>query len=110
MRRRTFLACTTAGALGVSSTARAQIVPRYRREPHIAIGSNASGCSTYSRICARMENLTVLANPHLMALSLGAIGQEIPHIAARHRVPTFPWVADLRYAPRPYRSARIGRA
>jgi len=51
-----------------------------------------------------------LANPHLMALSPGAIDQDIPHIANRHRVPTFPWVPDLRYAPRPYRSARIGQA
>lgn len=51
-----------------------------------------------------------LANPHLMALSPGAIDQDIPRIANHHRVPTFPWVPDLRYAPRPYRSARLVRA
>ncbi|MBY9063394.1 hypothetical protein K7957_10685 [Sphingomonas yunnanensis] len=51
-----------------------------------------------------------LANPHLTALSPGAIDQDIPHIVNRYRVPTFPWVADLGYASRPDRSARIGRA
>jgi len=51
-----------------------------------------------------------LANPHLMALSPGAIDQDIPHIANKHRVPTFPWVQKLQYAPRPYRSVRSVRA
>jgi microcystin degradation protein MlrC len=51
-----------------------------------------------------------LANPHLMALSPGAIDQDIPHIANKNRVPTWPWVRDLKYAPRPYRSARFTRA
>lgn len=51
-----------------------------------------------------------LANPHLMALSPGAINQDIPNIENRNRVPTFPWVQDLRYAPRPYRSMRFQRA
>jgi microcystin degradation protein MlrC len=51
-----------------------------------------------------------LANPHLMALSPGAIDQDIPNIANKNRVPTFPWVKDLQYAPRPYRSKRATRA
>jgi len=51
-----------------------------------------------------------LANPHLMALSPGAIDQDIPHIANRHRVPTYPWVKELQYSPRPYRSTRFARA
>ncbi|WP_294392267.1 M81 family metallopeptidase [uncultured Sphingomonas sp.] len=51
-----------------------------------------------------------LANPHLMALSPGAINQDIVHIENRNRVPTFPWVPDLRYAPRPYRSKRFASA
>jgi microcystin degradation protein MlrC len=47
-----------------------------------------------------------LANPHLMALSPGAIDQDIIHIANDHRVPTYPWVADLAYTPKPYASKR----
>jgi microcystin degradation protein MlrC len=50
-----------------------------------------------------------LANPHLMALSPGAIDQDIPHIANKHRVPTYPWVQKLQYSPRPYRSTRFAR-
>ncbi|OWK31285.1 M81 family metallopeptidase [Sphingomonas dokdonensis] len=51
-----------------------------------------------------------LANPHLMALSPGAIDQDIPNIANKHRRPSFPWVQNLNYAPRPYRSKRATRA
>lgn len=51
-----------------------------------------------------------LANPHLMALSPGAIDQDIPNIANKHREPSFPWVQNLTYAPRPYRSKRATRA
>jgi microcystin degradation protein MlrC len=43
-----------------------------------------------------------LANPHLMALSPGAIDQDIPHIANLHRGPRFPWAADMPYVPAPY--------
>jgi microcystin degradation protein MlrC len=47
-----------------------------------------------------------LANPHLLALSPGAIDQDIPRIANKNRVPSFPWVQDLTYTPRPYLSKR----
>jgi microcystin degradation protein MlrC len=47
-----------------------------------------------------------LANPHLMALSPGAIDQDIPHIANLRRGPRFPWQPDLPYVPDPYLSAR----
>jgi microcystin degradation protein MlrC len=47
-----------------------------------------------------------LANPHLLALSPGAIDQDIVHIENKRRKPTFPWVADLTYTPKPYTSAR----
>jgi hypothetical protein len=42
-------------------------------------------------------------------LSPGAIDQDIPHIANKHRVPTYPWVQKLQYSPRPYRSTRFAR-
>ncbi|WP_298672888.1 M81 family metallopeptidase [uncultured Sphingomonas sp.] len=51
-----------------------------------------------------------LANPHLMALSPGAIDQDIPNIANKHRVPSFPWVQNLTYTPKPYLSKRAALA
>jgi len=50
-----------------------------------------------------------LANPHLLALSPGAINQDIPNITNLRRGRTYPWVHELQYAPRPYRSARWNR-
>lgn len=47
-----------------------------------------------------------LANPHLMALSPGAIDQDILHLANTRRGPRFPWQPDMPYTPQPYRSAR----
>lgn len=47
-----------------------------------------------------------LANPHLIALSPGAIDQDIPHIENRNRVPSFPWIQNLKYTPSPYLSKR----
>lgn len=51
-----------------------------------------------------------LANPALMALSPGAINQDIIHIANTHRRPTYPWVHNLTYKPAPYTSARHASA
>ena len=51
--------------------------------------------------------LKPLANPSLMALSDGAINQDIVHLPAnRYRKPTFPFVQDLTYTPVVYTSAR----
>ncbi|MCJ2182959.1 M81 family metallopeptidase [Novosphingobium sp. 1949] len=50
-----------------------------------------------------------LANPHLMALSPGAIDQDIPHITNTRRGRKFPWADDFAYRPEPYLSARAGR-
>jgi len=47
-----------------------------------------------------------LANPALMALSPGAIDQDIVDISNDRRGPKWPWVPDLAYTPRPYLSAR----
>lgn len=51
-----------------------------------------------------------LANPHIIALSPGAIDQDIVHIANNRRKPTYPWIADLTYKPAPYASVRRTRA
>jgi microcystin degradation protein MlrC len=51
--------------------------------------------------------LASLANPSLMALSDGAINQDIVHLPAnRYRPPSYPFAADLKFAPRAIRSAR----
>jgi len=51
--------------------------------------------------------LAPLANPSLMALSDGAINQDILHLPQnRLRKPTYPFIADLSYAPRAITSAR----
>jgi len=51
--------------------------------------------------------LAPLANPSLMALSDGAINQDIVHLPAnRYRAPSYPFVANLSFTPKVYRSAR----
>ncbi len=51
--------------------------------------------------------LAPLANPSLMALSDGAINQDIVHLPPnKYRPPSYPFVADLKFAPRAVRSAR----
>jgi microcystin degradation protein MlrC len=50
--------------------------------------------------------IAAIANPNLMALSDGAVNQDIPRLSNRHRVPTYPWVKDLRWSPATIASAR----
>jgi len=50
-----------------------------------------------------------IANPNLMALTEGAVNQDIPRLSNRHRVPTYPWVPDLKWTPTTIVSARSGR-
>ena len=51
--------------------------------------------------------LAPIANPSLMALSDGAINQDIIHLPANlHRRPSYPFVGDLRFTPKAYLSAR----
>jgi microcystin degradation protein MlrC len=50
--------------------------------------------------------IAAIANPNLMALTDGAVNQDIPRLANRHRVATYPWVPDLKWAPAPIVSAR----
>jgi microcystin degradation protein MlrC len=53
--------------------------------------------------------IAAIANPNLMALSDGAVNQDIPRLANRHRVPTYPWVPDLKWTPATIVSARSTR-
>jgi microcystin degradation protein MlrC len=51
--------------------------------------------------------LAPIANPSLMALSDGAINQDIVHLPANlYRRPSYPFVADLSFTPKVYGSAR----
>jgi microcystin degradation protein MlrC len=51
--------------------------------------------------------LAPIANPSLMALSDGAINQDIVHLPAnRYRRPSYPFVANLGFTPKVYGSAR----
>ncbi len=51
--------------------------------------------------------IKAIANPNLMALTDGAINQDIVHLPAnRYRPPTYPFVQDLQYTPHVYTSVR----
>jgi microcystin degradation protein MlrC len=51
--------------------------------------------------------LAPIANPSLMALSDGAINQDIVHLPTnRYRRPSYPFVTNLRFTPKVYGSAR----
>jgi len=47
-----------------------------------------------------------IANPNLMALTDGAVNQDIEHLSSKHRVPTYPFVQDLQWRPVTVVSAR----
>jgi microcystin degradation protein MlrC len=56
-----------------------------------------------------VPEIAAIANPNLMALTDGAVNQDIEHLASRHRVPTYPFVRDLRWTPTTIVSARSKR-
>jgi hypothetical protein len=41
-----------------------------------------------------------------MALTDGAVNQDIERLSSRHRVPTYPFVQDLQWSPRALVSSR----
>jgi len=46
-----------------------------------------------------VPEIAAFANPNLMALTDGSVNQDIEHLASRHRVPTYPFVQDLKWEP-----------
>jgi len=46
-----------------------------------------------------VPEIEAIANPNLMALTDGSVNQDIENLPSRHRVPTYPWVKDLRWEP-----------
>ena len=53
-----------------------------------------------------VPEIAAIANPNLMALTDGAVNQDIEHLASKHRVPTWPFQPDLKWKPSTVVSAR----
>jgi microcystin degradation protein MlrC len=53
-----------------------------------------------------VPEIEAIANPNLMALTDGSVNQDIEHLSNRNRVPTFPFVPDLKFKPSAFLSAR----
>ena len=53
--------------------------------------------------------IAAIANPNLMALTDGAVNQDIVHLSNKHRVPSYPFVQDLQWKPFTVVSARSPR-
>ena len=46
-----------------------------------------------------VPEIAAIANPNLMALTDGAINEDIEHLPNRYRVPSYPFVPDLQWEP-----------
>jgi microcystin degradation protein MlrC len=53
-----------------------------------------------------VPEIAEIANPNLMALTEGAVNQDIAHLTNEHRVPSYPFQPDLRWKPSAIVSAR----
>ena len=53
--------------------------------------------------------IAAIANPNLMALTDGAVNQDIAHLSNRHRIPSYPFEPDLQWKPFTVVSARSPR-
>ena len=53
-----------------------------------------------------VPEIAKIANPNLMALTDGAINQDIEHLPSKYRIPTYPFVPDLQWKPFALVSAR----
>ena len=53
-----------------------------------------------------VPEIAAIANPNLMALTGGAVNQDIEHLESKHRVPSWPFQSDLQWKPSIVVSAR----
>jgi microcystin degradation protein MlrC len=53
-----------------------------------------------------VPEIAAIANPNLMALTGGAVNQDIEHLESKRRVPTWPFQPDLQWKPSTVISAR----
>jgi microcystin degradation protein MlrC len=57
-----------------------------------------------------VPEIAKIANPNLMALTDGAINEEIEHLPSKYRVPTYPFKPDLQWQPSTAIGARSPQA
>jgi microcystin degradation protein MlrC len=56
-----------------------------------------------------VPEIAEFANPNLMALTDGAVNQDIEHLSSKYRVPTYPFVQDVKWSPKAIVSIRSGK-
>jgi microcystin degradation protein MlrC len=56
-----------------------------------------------------VPEIAAIANPNLMALTDGAVNEDIEHLPSRNRVPSYPFVQDLTWSPTTIVGARSKR-
>jgi microcystin degradation protein MlrC len=101
----------------VIETAGVTVVLTARRRPFHQIGRDFTSLrldpTTYKIVVVKAgylePELAKIANPNLMALTDGAVNQDIEHLSSKRRVPTFPFVQDLQWKPAVVVSARSQR-
>jgi microcystin degradation protein MlrC len=57
-----------------------------------------------------VPEIEAIANPNLMALTEGAVSQDIEHLPSKYRVPTYPFKPDLQWQPTTIVSAQSAAA
>lgn len=89
------------------------VVSAYRRPYHDIVDFTRLGLEPMSFKIIVVKSgylspeLAPIANPSLMALSDGAINQDIVHLPAnRYRRPSYPFVENLKFTPKVYESER----
>jgi microcystin degradation protein MlrC len=106
MGRAAVLACDN----GITITLIAQRQAMHEADAFRALDEEPTAYKIVVLKCGYLApSMRPLANPHLMAMSPGAIDPDTAHIANRFRGPEFPWNPDLDYVPRPHTSPRVFR-
>ena len=96
------------GGISVVLTARRR--PFHRPEDFTSLGLEPTSFKiVVVKAGYLVPEIAAFANPNLMALTDGAVNQDIERLSNEHRVPTFPFVRDLRFTPATRVSARAAR-
>jgi microcystin degradation protein MlrC len=95
---------------GVSVVLTARRRPFHRPEDFTSLGLQPT---SFKMVVVKagylVPEIAAFANPNLMALTDGAVNQDIPRLSNAHRFPTFPWVRDLTLTPATRVGARAAR-
>jgi microcystin degradation protein MlrC len=85
---------------GVTLVLTARRRPFHRIEDFTSLGLDPKGFKVVVvKAGYLVPEIEAIANPNLMALTDGSVNQDIENLPSRHRVPTYPWVKDLRWEP-----------